>query len=267
MTDYYDILGVDKNASPDEIKQAYRKLAGRHHPDRGGDTQQFQRIQEAYNTLGDPQKKQEYDTPKHFFQQEHHFGDINDVFNHFMNFGFGNQFHRPQQRNRSINLQTTVSLRDAFAGKDLMANFAMPNGQQQSINIKIPPGIEDGTTLRLHGLGDNTHPHMPRGDINLTVNIAPDPIYQRQGGDLIYRIEISCIEAMLGCKKIIPTIDNNSIEVNIHAGIQNEQVLNAQGHGMPIMRAPHIRGNLLMPIKINIPMQISEHQKSLLRQW
>jgi curved DNA-binding protein len=252
MDDYYQILGIDRSASNDDIKQAYRKLAGKHHPDRGGDTAYFQ-------------KKQEYDQPPrqhHFFHQ-----DVGDMFGQFFNFPFGQFQQRQPPRNRTLNIQTAVSLQEAFTGKEFFANFTLPSGQPQAVNITIPAGIEDGTTLRIQGLGDNSLPHLPRGDIHLTVNVAPDPIFIRQGNDLVYPLELDCIDAILGCKKMVPTIDNKTLELIIQPGIQHDQVLSASGQGMPVMRAPGIRGNMLIPIKIKIPLNINPAQKTALEHY
>ena len=129
---YYETLGVSKNATPDEIKRAFRKLASQHHPDKGGDTQKFQEIQAAYDTLGDPEKKAAYDNPQPQFQQ---FGGMPSGFEDIFNaFGGGNPFgdmfgrrpQRQQPRNKTLNLQTGISLEDAFFGKDLTLSVTLP---------------------------------------------------------------------------------------------------------------------------------------------
>jgi DnaJ-class molecular chaperone len=200
--DYYNILGVAKGATQEEIKKAYRSLAMKHHPDRGGDTNKFKELEEAYRTLSDEQKRAEYDNPQpqfggggpggfHFNFNgapgfENMFGDI---------FGFQ---QRRQPVNRNLQLQTAITLEDAFYGKEIIANVRLPNGREQTINIKVPPGIHEGTTLRLAGMGDDSIPQLPRGDILLSVHIQDHPIYKRQGDDLLIDHEITCIDAMCG---------------------------------------------------------------------
>ena len=203
MNDYYKILEIDKSASPEEIKQAYRKMAMKHHPDRGGDDEQFKRIQEAYDVLSDPEKKSLYDNPQ---PQFHGFSsgmphDFEDIFSQMFGGNPFNSFfgHRPHsQRNRTLNIQTSITLEEAFTGKDMIANIKLPSGRDQMLEIKIPAGIDDGMVLRLSGMGDDSIPSAPRGDIHLTVNVQPHPVFSRQGDDLIVTAQINCIDAMLG---------------------------------------------------------------------
>ena len=263
-TDFYNILGVQKNSTPDDIKQAYRRLASKHHPDRGGNAEKFKEIQLAYDTLGDPEKRSQYDNPSHaqFFQGHH---DINDMFNQF--FGGHNPFdpfgHR-QQKNKSLNMNIEISLEDAFNGKEMMFNISLPSGRPQTVNIKVPVGVPDGTTLRLSGLGDDSAQHLQRGDLNVTIRIKPHPEFTRQNDDLVKELKINCVEAMLGCKLNITTIEGKNLEISIPAGIQQDQILSAPGYGMPNMHDSRFKGRLLMPVKISIPSNLTEHQKNLL---
>jgi len=270
--DHYSTLGVDRNASPEDIKRAYRKLASQHHPDKGGDKAKFQDIQAAYDTLSNPDKKSQYDNPMP--QGFHHQGNMphgfEDVFAHM--FGNGNPFgdvfgRRPQPvRNRTLNLQTQISLEDAFHGKDMIATIQLPSGRDQILEIKIPAGVADGTTLRLAGMGDDSIGNMPRGDIHLSVHVMPHQEYQRQGDDLVKPLKINCIDAMLGKTVQFTTIDNRTLEINIAPGTQHGQTLAVQGYGMPNMSNSYMKGRLLLNINITIPTSISEDQKHLLRQ-
>lgn len=269
MIDYYKILGVNKTADAEEIKRAYRKLAFTHHPDKGGDTAKFQEIQEAYGVLGDPQKRAEYDNPPQ--QGFNQFGGapqgFEDIFAAFHNMGgpFSNFFHsRQPQRNRNLNIQTTITLEEAFHGKDLMANVKLPSGKDQLIEVKIPPGINNGTTLRLSGMGDDSHPSLPRGDIHLTINIAQHSKFIRQDDDLIGTLEISAIDAMLGKTVQIETIDGKTLEVKIAPGTQPNKTLSVSGYGMPSMRDSRFRGRLLINLTIKIPTDLTTEQKDLL---
>jgi DnaJ-class molecular chaperone len=272
MTDYYTTLGVDRSADPDTIKRAYRKLAAQHHPDRGGDTNRFQEIQAAYDTLSDPQRRQEYDNPQPQGFQFHFGGGFPGGFGSIFeqHFGpghpFGDIFGGRPNRNRTLNLQTTMSLEDAYYGKSLVANITLPSGKEQVIDVKIPPGVADGTVVRLSGIGDDSIPNIPRGDIHLTVHIPPHPIFRRDGDNLIRDLQLNCIDAMLGKIVEIETITRDKLQVNIRPGTQHGQLLSIQGHGMPNLQDQRIVGKMLLDVKITIPTMLTEQQKDLLQQ-
>lgn len=265
--DYYQILGIDRNASQEEIKKAYRKLANQHHPDKGGDQNKFKDISVAYDTLSDPKKRAEYDNP------QPQFGPGGFSFNFGpggFDFGPGSPFNdlfgfarnRPMQ-NRTIQLQTSISLEEAFSGKELLASIQLPSGKTQTINIKIPAGIHDGTTLRLSGIGDDSIPNVPRGDILLNVHIQPHKIFKRNGDDLIIEQTISCFDALVGTKVNIKGIDDRELETCIPAGIQYDALLGLNNQGMPNFNQPGSRGRLLIRIKITIPLLTAEQQNQI----
>lgn len=272
MTDLYKTLGVNNSATQDDIKRAYRNLASKHHPDRGGNTAKFQEIQAAYATLSDSQKRAEYDNPApqmfhggmpHGF----HHGGIPPGFEQFFNNfgGFDGGFvNRPPRQNKTVNLQVSVSLEDAFTGKEILANVTLPSGREQIINIKLPAGVHDGTVLRLAELGDDSIPNMPRGDVTLSVSVANNPYFIRQGNDLIKNVELSMWDAALGTTIMVTTIDNKVLEVNIHPGTQYGQILGIQNGGMPDFNNPSMRGRLLLNTTIKMPVFLSEEQRSLL---
>ena len=273
MTDYYHALGVQKGASDDEIKKAYRKLAMKHHPDRGGDASEFQKIQEAYATLSDPHKRTEYDNPApQGFQQ---FGGFPPGFEEMFGGGrgfqdFGNMFgfRQPprQSKNRDISLETQVTLEDAFTGKTIMANINLPSGREQVLEIKVPPGISAGQRLRLQGMGDDSNPHLNKGDIYITIHVARHSMYEREGDDLITEITVSAWDAMLGTDTTIKTLDNRQLQVGIPAGTQPGSTLRLAGYGMPNIQDGRFRGNILLNINVNIPTNLTEEQKNLIKQ-
>lgn len=266
MTDYYSILGVPKGASADDIKKAYRRMASQHHPDKGGDTQKFQQIEEAYRVLSDSKQRAEYDNPQPQFQDP--FGPFmnqqgfDSIFRHFGNFGdiFGQR-----NRNRTLNLQTTISLEEAFTGKDLIANITLPSGKEQIINVKIPAGIQDGTVLRLSGMGEDTFQGSPRGDIHLTISISEHPLFHRQGDDLIQEMTMPVWYGILGETVRVTTIDKKEYEMRIIPGTQFGQTLSLQGAGMPNMQNPLLRGRLLIRVKYSMPQELTEDQKKIIR--
>jgi DnaJ-class molecular chaperone len=273
MSDYYSTLGLSKTATQDEIKQAYRKLAMKHHPDRtGGDDTEFKKIQEAYATLSDPEKRSQYDNPQpQGFQQ---FGGMPPGFEDIMSqmfgggnaFGFGGMGGQRQARNKTLNMQTQISLEDAFFGKELIANITLPTGREQVVNVKIPRGIQDGTTLRLAKMGDDSYANLPRGDIHLTVNVMPNNKFGRQGDDLIKELEVNALDAILGKNYQLETIDNRLLEVKINPGTQHGQMLAAAGYGMPNMNDNRFVGRLLIQVKIQIPTNLTNSQLTKLRE-
>lgn len=240
MTDYYQILGLTPNASPEEIKKTYRSLAMKHHPDRGGEQSTFKEISVAYDTLSDPQKKAEYDYTRlhggHQFKfNSHNFQDINDIFQHGSPFDhiFGDIFSRQQyhQKNKDLNIQCQITLLDSFTGKQIDANFTAPSGRPQSISINIPAGVDNGATIRYQGLGDDSFPQIPRGNLNVTVSIQPDSSYSRSGDDLVTFVDISPIEAMIGCTKKIKSITGEESDLEIRPGVESNTEFAKSGLG------------------------------------
>ncbi len=275
MADHYQTLGVERNASQEDIKKAFRKLAAQHHPDRGGDTAKFQEIQGAYAVLSDPEKRAEYDNPQPQFSGFRQYGGMPPGFEDIMSqmFGGGHPFNdifgraQPQQpRNRTLNIQTTITLEEAFFGKEMVANITLPSGRDQILQIKIPAGIQEGTTLRLAGMGDDSVSNVPRGDIHLTVNIHPHKVFQRTNDDLNCTLNLNCIDAMTGKTIQIQTLDNKTLEINIKAGTQHGQIMSAAGYGMPKMSDNRYKGRLLVHINLVVPDNLTDAQKQILKE-
>ena len=268
MNDHYSTLGVDKTANQDEIKRAYRKLAAQHHPDRGGDTKKFQEIQAAYDVLGDPEKRQSYDNPpQHNSGFNFQGAGFPPGFEEMFGGMFGGMFRQPvQKRNKNLNIQTSITLEEAFTGKNLIANLVLPSGRDQMIEVKIPPGVKDNTTFRLSGIGDDSIPNVARGDIHLTIHVQPHPMFQRQNDDLILTVNLNCLDAILGKTINVETIDKKTLETSIQPGTQHGQVLAIHGHGMPNMSNHVLRGRLLLNINITVPTDLNEEQKKLLKE-
>ena len=269
--DYYNTLGISKSASEADIKAAYRKMAMKHHPDRGGDEKKFKEVTEAYETLSDPQKKQMFDmgvdpNAQHTsYRQgspfEFHFntGNFEDVFS---NFGFGG---RPVRKNKTLNVNIEVTLEDILKGRVIDAEIGIPSGSKRLVNIEVPPGIENGQQIRYRGMGEHTLKDAPPGDLIVNVFVKEHPIFQRQGDMLMIKKFISPWDAMLGSDITIETIDKKTLTIGIPAGTQPDTVLSCRGEGLPNMRTK-VRGNLLIKVQIEIPKNLNSEQKDAVEQ-
>lgn len=268
MTDYYSILGVSESAGPDEIKKAYRSLANKHHPDKGGDQAVFKDISVAYDTLSDPQKKAEYDQQRQFGGTQFHFNTGNGGFGHFQDmfnahFGGHNPFGdifghaRGIRRNRDLNIQCQISLFDSYVGKQLEAKYQMPSGKFQTVAVNIPAGVSHGDTIRYQGLGDDSFPNAPRGNLNVTVLVIPDNDFSRNGDDLYTKIFINPIEAMIGCRKQVKLITGETMMIDIRPGVETGVEYASQGQGF-INLNTNQRGRFVSVVQIKTPA-ITDH--------
>lgn len=264
--DYYSTLGVNKNASSEEIKSAYRRMAMKHHPDRGGNESTFQNISQAYETLSDPQKKQTYDqfgttdTRQRQYNTNNFdfefngspFSGMEDIFNQF---GFGGQ---RQRGNRAINVAVDVTLEDVLTGKTFGMEIQLPTGRTKVVTIDIPQGIEHGQTIRYAEMGEQTNPNFKPGDLHVQVRVRNHPTFQRYGDNILCEKKISILDLLTGTKATIQTLDGKKLEINIPAGTQPDTVLGCKGEGLPNVRNK-IRGNLQIKIKGTVP-KLTESQ-------
>lgn len=250
--DYYKVLGINKTASAEEIKKAYRSLAMKHHPDRGGDEKKFQEIQEAYAHLGDPAKRSQYDNPRQFNGgfNENIFDDIFQA--NFFNFRGG-------PRNPNIQVTIDITLEDAFRGKNIDAEIGLSDGKTKLVSIDIPAGVEHGMQIKYRGMGESLHPRIPPGDLIVNVRILKHHVWERSGDNLVYEKTISAWDAIVGTDISLTTIDGKHINISVPPGTQPETFLSCKGEGMPNMRSKQ-RGNLLIKIKVSIPKNLSKEQ-------
>jgi DnaJ-class molecular chaperone len=247
MTNYYQTLGVERTASADEIKRAYRKLASQHHPDKGGDKLKFQEIQKAYETLSDPQKRAMHDNPRQAFNgmgaQGFDFESIFDI--------FGTRFQHTQQRQQPQRAMMSlwITLKDAAVGGRRTVSIGTQQGTQ-AVEIDIPPGIDEGQSVQYPGIG-------PGGiDLIITYRIHQDPKWNRRGLTLITEHEVSVWDLILGCETIIRDIAGNNLSLTVPAGTQPGTTLRLRTRGIsPRSGAP---GDLLVLIQARIPETIPE---------
>ena len=249
--DHYTTLGVERTATQDEIKKAFRKLAMQHHPDHGGDTKKFAEITAAYETLSNTQKRQEYDNPSREFNFSSNnmggnFTDFNDIFGQFFN------QTRVMRKNTDIRLAIQVTLEDVATGKDIVGSYVMPSGRSETVNIKIPPGVENGETIRFKNLGDDSMADAKRGDLLISVKVLPHKTFVRDGNNIILKKSIDIFDLILGTTVVIEDLTGSAVSVNIAKGTNPGTTLSVAGHGLPDFRTGNV-GSLYIQIKGVIP--------------
>jgi curved DNA-binding protein len=265
--DYYSTLGVNKGANAEEIKKAYRSLAMKHHPDRGGDQAQFQKIQEAYATLSDDQKRQEYDFGQqnpsghqfHFHSGNNPFGDVfGNVFGGGFGGPFGFQNRRPQ--NPTVSITVEITLEEAFTGKTLDAEIQLSNGKKKLINVEIPAGVDTNSQIRYQGMGEDNIPGVHPGDLIINIRIRPHSIFKRENNNLIFEKSLSVWDAILGTDITFHTLDGRQLSVTVPPGSQPETMMMCKNEGMRDVHHGQ-RGNLYVKLKIQIPKNLTDAQK------
>jgi DnaJ-class molecular chaperone len=249
MKNHYQTLGVDQAAAPEEIKRAYRRLAGQHHPDKGGDTRLFQEIQAAYDVLGDPQRRAEYDNPAQggvhfgagFGGQPFNFDSIFDIFGtRFQHGGFQQQ--RPQAR-----MTLWITLADVARGGKQTVSIGTAQGTQ-TIEIDIPMCLNDGDTVQYPGLA-------PGGsDLIIQYRIHAHPGWQRQGPNLILEQEVGIWDCILGAEITIRDLLQNQLTVAVPARTQPGTMMRLRGRGLPQRHGP--AGDLFVRVQVAIPEHI-----------
>lgn len=268
---HYDTLGIQRTATPEEIKRAYRKLASQHHPDKGGDTGKFQEVEEAYRVLSDPQKKAEYDNPRpnsvHF-----NFGDgqnfnLDEIFNRF---GFGNpfanhpNFRQPERRNKDIRADIHMFLVDTLISQSKTLRIKTSNDQIHTVDITIPAGITSGTTMKYPGLGDNMFTNLQRGDLYITVHVNNNTQFEISGLDLSTTLTVNCFQAIIGSEQTVLGLDGKQFLIKTPPGCQPDTKLKIAGEGLPAFQKD-IKGNLYIKIKITIPTDLDDNDLEQIR--
>lgn len=316
--EYYKTLGVSKNASADDIKKAFRKLARKYHPDvNPGDKkaeEKFKEINEAYEVLSDPDKRRKYDTLGPNWQEQFGFrpgarrasgfgGSTPGFDSNFSDFfetlfgrssagAAGTRMREDPRRRAGDNIEqpVEVTLQEAYTGGTRTYNIqatetcafcrglgevagktcANCNGQGQlarskRIQVKIPPGVDNGSRIRVAGEGQPGTAGGPRGDLFLVISIKPDPLYERKGDDLSLDCDVDLVTAMLGGEARVPLPDGRKLVLTIPAETQNGRVFRLAGKGMPRLRGEG-SGNLFARVKVVLPVPLSEEERDLFEQ-
>ena len=268
MKNYYDMLGVAEDASNDQIKRAFKNIAKKEHPDRGGNEVKFKEANEAYDTLKDTKKRHEYDTVRKYgqsmggqggnfhFTSDDFFGD--NIFENFFS-GFDGpgvrtrSFRSRQRTNKSINVRMAISIKEAMNNNEKTISYKLPSGKEEFATVKIPAGVQHGITFKYKGMGDNSIKQIPRGDLLVQMSVLDSDGYTRDGNDLYIDKTISCFDAIRGCVIELKTLTDSIIKVKVPAGTQPGILIACKGQGMPIHKTLNIRGNLYVRINIIIP--------------
>ena len=287
--DYYKVLGINKNATTDEIKSAYRKLARKHHPDLNPNDKEahkkFQQINEANEVLSDPEKRKKYDQYGKDWQHADEFErarqqqrqyqsanrgqqefsgdfggeDFSDFFSSLFGGGNGGRSRNRQTKFRGQDFQAELhlKLRDAYNTHQQMLTI---NGK--NLRITIPAGIENGQKIKLKGHGGPGISGGPNGDLYITFQIADDPMFKRLGNDLYATSEIDLYTAVLGGETTVDTF-NGKVKLKISAGTQNGTKVRLKGKGFPVYKQEGHFGDLYITYQVKIPVNLTEKEKQL----
>ncbi len=290
MKDYYKILGVERSASEEEIKKAFRKLAHAYHPDKsGGDEAKFKEVSEAYTVLSDKKKRQQYDNfgsagagagfqgggagfdPSQFGFDFSGFGaqgfdngDLGDILSSI----FGG---RRVRRGRDIAVDIELSFQESIFGTERKVVVNSKFVKQKEVSIAVPPGIDDGQMIRLSGMGETLEGGLP-GDLYVKVHVRKHPYLRKEGYNLIMDLRLKLSEALLGEEKTIATLDGE-VTLKVPASTKHGTILRVKGKGVPMGGYSSIansasgkRGDLYTRIVVEIPEKLSKDARKVVEE-
>ena len=249
--DYYATLGVQRNATETDIKQAYRKLAMANHPDRtGGDDTKFKQINEAYSILKDPMSRQQYDNPQPTHNQQHHQQrhPFEDMFNQF-NF---HQQNRRQQRNRDVIIEHTLTFEEVFSGKSINLQYRLQSGRIETLDAIVPPGVKHNDSVRFGGMGDDSFPQIQRGNLVLNIKVQPHAKWNRDGDNIITKHAVSVFDLILGTSIKVLTPSGKNFSLTVPKGSKSGTVFSITGQGIPNVNTRQA-GNAHIKVEAIIP--------------
>ena len=298
--DYYATLGVQKNATEAEIKKAFRKLAREHHPDvNPGDKTaeaRFKEINEANEVLGTPESRRKYDELGANWRNYDHAGaeqaarhgrsrtrtvtpdemadmfggggggvNFSDFFTTF--FGGGQGSHQPRaRRGRDAEQTVDLTLEEALTGTSRMLSTER-NGKPHKVEVRIPPGVKEGSRIKVRGEGEPGSGDMPSGDLYLVARFLPHPRFERRGQDLYTRAPVPVTTVVLGGEISVTTLSGQTLKLRVPELTPGGRSFRLRGHGMPDSKSPDSRGDLFVAVDIQIPAQLSpearEHYEAL----
>jgi len=285
--DYYKVLGIDKNATQEEIKKAYRSLARKHHPDLNPNDKEahkkFQQINEANEVLSDPEKRKKYDQYGKDWQHSEQFeqarqsqqrsqgfgretftGDFDENgFSDFFTSLFGNMgsnsFRQRQTKFRGEDYEAELQLNLTDLYKTHQQVLTV-NGK--NIRITIPAGVENGQRIKIKGHGGLGINGGPGGDLYITFHVINNTRFRRDGNDLYTTVDIDLYSAVLGGEITVDTLDGK-VKIKVKPGTQNGTKIKLKGKGFPVYRKDGELGDLIITFQINIPTNLTEKQKAL----
>jgi len=287
--DYYKVLEIKKDASTDDIKKAYRKLARKYHPDLNPNNDEankkFQQINEANEVLSDAEKRKKYDRYGKDWQHADQFDaqqqqrqsqgrnrggsggfsgfggdDFSDFFSSMFGGGGARSSSRSPFKGQDYSSELNLNLLDAYTTHKQTLTV---NGKQ--VRITIPAGVENGQKIKLPGYGAPGPNNGPAGDLFISFNISEHPRFKRKGNDIHIQEEVDLYTAILGGEKIIETL-NGKVKLTIPAGTQPDTTLRLKGKGFPVYKKENLFGDLYVKWQVKLPTKLNAQQKELFEQ-
>ncbi|CAB4337615.1 MAG: DnaJ domain-containing protein [Actinobacteria bacterium] len=269
--DFYTILGLDKKATPDEIKKKYRSLARDLHPDKNQGNaaleEKFKAVSEAYDILSDSKKRAEYDEARSMFERggfraptgggQYQGGDFSDLFGGgnpqdiFANLFGGGGGRRGPRKGSDLQTESTITFKESVFGTTLDLKLNTDGNGPQSISARVPAGVNDGAKIRVKGKG--APGEAGPGDLFIQLHVKPHAIFSRKGENLILTLPVTFAEATLGADIKVPTLSGDDVTVRLAAGTPTGRVLRVKGRGI---KKGTVIGDLLVTIEVQVPRRV-----------